>query len=77
MNLSFTDDGITALADAAFHVNQTTQNIGARRLQTILEDISFEAPDVKKKKKLVVDADYVSAQLEEITRDEDLSRFIL
>ena len=80
VNLSFTDDGITALADAAFHVNQTTQNIGARRLQTILErlleDISFEAPDVKKKK-LVVDAGYVAAQLEEITKDEDLSRFIL
>ena len=80
IKLSFTEDGIGALADAAFHVNQTTQNIGARRLQTILErlleDISFEAPDVKKKK-LVVDAAYVNSQLEEITKDEDLSRFIL
>ena len=80
IKLEFTDDGIEALADAAFHVNQSTQNIGARRLQTILErlldDISFEAPEVKKKK-LVVDADYVKGQLEEITKDEDLSRFIL
>lgn len=80
VKLSFTDDGIEALADAAFHVNQTTQNIGARRLQTILErlleDISFEAPEVRKKK-LVVDAAYVDSQLAEITQDEDLSRFIL
>ena len=80
VTLEFTADGIESLADAAFHVNQTTQNIGARRLQTILErlleDISFEAPDVKKKK-LVINAAYVSSQLEEITKDEDLSRFIL
>ncbi len=80
VTLKFTQDGIEALADAAFHVNQTTQNIGARRLQTImerlLEDISFEAPDTKTKK-LVVDAAYVDSQLAEITQDEDLSRFIL
>ncbi|MFK7820666.1 MAG: ATP-dependent protease ATPase subunit HslU, partial [Planctomycetaceae bacterium] len=58
ITLEFKKDGIEALADAAFHVNQSTQNIGARRLQTILErlleDISFEAPDTKKKK-LVID----------------------
>ncbi len=80
VTLDFTKDGIGALADAAFHVNQSTQNIGARRLQTILErlleDVSFDAPNVKKKK-LVIDADYVTRQLEEITKDEDLSRFIL
>ncbi len=80
VTLDFTKDGIGALADAAFHVNQSTQNIGARRLQTILErlleDVSFDAPNVKKKK-LVIDADYVNRQLEEITKDEDLSRFIL
>lgn len=80
ITLDFTKDGIEALADAAFHVNQTTQNIGARRLQTILErlleDISFEAPDTKKKK-LSINAAYVNSQLEEITKDEDLSRFIL
>ncbi|MFK7818624.1 MAG: HslU--HslV peptidase ATPase subunit, partial [Planctomycetaceae bacterium] len=80
ITLEFKKDGIEALADAAFHVNQSTQNIGARRLQTILErlleDISFEAPDTKKKK-LVIDENYVNEQLAEITKDEDLSRFIL
>lgn len=80
VTLDFSDDGIEALADAAFHVNQSTQNIGARRLQTILErlleDISFDAPNVKKKK-LLIDASYVNEQLEEIMQDEDLSRFIL
>lgn len=80
VKLVFTADGIAALADAAFHVNQTTQNIGARRLQTILErlleDVSFDAPDVKKKK-VVIDGDYVRTQLDEILQDEDLSRFIL
>ena len=80
VKLKFDRDGIEALADIAFQVNQSTQNIGARRLYTILErmleDVSFEAPDVKRKK-LVVDAAYVRKQLEAITKDEDLSRFVL
>lgn len=78
--LTFTEDGIAAIADAAFKVNQTTQNIGARRLQTImerlLEPVSYEAPYARKKK-VNVDAKYVAKQLDEITQDEDLSRFIL
>jgi ATP-dependent HslUV protease ATP-binding subunit HslU len=80
VKLSFTKDGIEALADIAFQVNQTTQNIGARRLYTILErmleNASFAAPD-KSLKTLSVDAAYVNEQLKVITADEDLSKFIL
>ena len=80
VKLKFKQDGIDALADAAYQVNQTSQNIGARRLYTIierlLEDISFEAP-LAKKKTLTIDAKYVQSQLEAITGDEDLSKFIL
>ena len=80
VQLKFTKDGIERLADVAFEVNQTTQNIGARRLYTImerlLETVSFEAPEVKQKK-LAIDADYVNAQLAAVTEDEDLSKFIL
>ena len=80
VTLRFTKDGVETLADIAYQVNQTTQNIGARRLQTILErlleTVSFEAPDTKHKK-VKVDAAYVRDQLEDITKDEDLSKFIL
>lgn len=80
VKLKFTKDGIEAIADIAHQVNQTTQNIGARRLHTILErlleDISFEAPDVKKKS-LAIDGDYVRKKLQDITQNEDLSKFIL
>ncbi len=80
IEVEYTDDGIQELADVAFQVNQTTQNIGARRLQTImerlLEDVSFEAPDCGKKK-VVVDKAYVLAKLDSIRKDEDLSRFVL
>lgn len=80
VRLKFTTDGIERLADVAFEVNQSTQNIGARRLYTImerlLETVSFDAPDVKQKK-LVIDAAYVNAQLEAVIQDEDLSKFIL
>jgi len=80
IKLKFTSDGVEALADVAFKVNQATQNIGARRLYTILErlleDVSFEAPGPRKKT-VTINADYVNKQLEEITGDEDLSRFIL
>jgi ATP-dependent HslUV protease ATP-binding subunit HslU len=78
--LDFRPDGIDALAGIAYEVNQTNQNIGARRLHTILErvveEISFEGPDLPKKK-VVIDAAYVRGRLTEILEREDLSRFIL
>src|SRR5205085_5665090 len=80
VTLEFTSDGIEALADIAFEVNRTTQNIGARRLHTILErvveEISFEGPDLTKKR-CVLDGAYVRGRLEEILEKEDLSKFIL
>ena len=80
VKLKFKPEGIETIADIAYQVNQTSQNIGARRLYTILErlleEISFEAPDTKKKS-LVIDEKYVRAQLEAITKDEDLMKFIL
>lgn len=80
ISLTFTPEGVDALADVAFHVNQTTQNIGARRLQTImerlLEDVSFEAPDCGPQS-IVVTAEYVRTRLDEICKNEDLSRFVL
>lgn len=80
IKLKFTEDGINALAEIAFNVNQNTQNIGARRLYTImerlLEEISFNAPDTKEKK-LTVDEEYVRQQLKDVATDEDLSQFIL
>lgn len=78
--VSNSKDGIEAIADIAHQVHQTTQNIGARRLHTILErlleDISFEAPDAKKKS-LAIDGDYVRKKLQDILQNEDLSKFIL
>lgn len=80
VDLTFTDDAIESLATFAFKVNQSTQNIGARRLYTILErlleDLSFEAPDMKKGS-VTIDAPYVTERLKEVTEDEDLSKFIL
>ena len=80
LKLSFTDDAIDALADYASLVNQNTNNIGARRLHTIMEklveDISFEAPELKRKT-LKINAAYVRKHLDSITKNEDLSRFIL
>jgi ATP-dependent HslUV protease ATP-binding subunit HslU len=80
VTLEFTPDGIEALADIAFEVNRTTQNIGARRLHTILErvveDVSYESPDVAAKR-VIIDGGYVRKRLNEILEKEDLSRFIL
>jgi ATP-dependent HslUV protease ATP-binding subunit HslU len=80
VQVQFTQDGVEALADIAYKVNQSTQNIGARRLQTILErlleDVSFAAP-AEQEQLVIVDAAYVRRQLEEIMRDEDLTKFIL
>jgi ATP-dependent HslUV protease ATP-binding subunit HslU len=80
VKVEFSDDGIEALADIAFDVNRTTQNIGARRLHTVLErvveDISFEAPDMGNKR-IQIDGEYVRNKLGPILMKEDLSRFIL
>ncbi|WP_241607992.1 HslU--HslV peptidase ATPase subunit [Rosenbergiella epipactidis] len=80
VNIDFTDDGIRRIAEAAWQVNETTENIGARRLYTVLEklveDISFEASD-RSGETVTIDADYVSKHLDVLVADEDLSRFIL
>ena len=80
VELVFEEDAIDAIAEYAYRVNQTTQNIGARRLYTVmerlLEEVSFEAPDMKMG--LVrINAAYVRQRLQQIAEDEDLSRFIL
>lgn len=78
--VAFTDDAVEALAEIAHRVNKSTENIGARRLHTILEklleDASFNAPD-DGKKSLNVDAPYVRSRLEKISSDQDLSKYIL
>lgn len=80
VDLSFSKDGIQRIAEMGWQVNETTENIGARRLHTmlekLLEEISFEASDVGDKK-VVVDAAYVNKYLGELVKDEDLSRYIL
>jgi len=80
IKLTFTEDALIEIAKIAAEVNQSTENIGARRLHTImeklLEDISFEGPDLKKKN-VRIDAVYVRKQLSEIVKDQDLSRYIL
>src|SRR5690554_436545 len=80
VNIDFTPDGIEKIAEMAFQVNETTENIGARRLHTVLErlmeDISFKASDLTGQH-ITIDADYVTAHLGELAQDEDLSRFIL
>ena len=80
VTLEFSDDGVAKLAEVAFKVNESTENIGARRLQTVmerlLETISFEAAD-KSGEKYVIDAEYVDNNLKELASDEDLSRYIL
>jgi len=80
IKLSFTPDAIREMARFARLVNESSENIGARRLHTImekvLEEISFEGPDLRKKK-VVIDADYVRKQLKDIVEDQDLSRYIL
>jgi len=80
VKLNITEDAVAAVARFATNVNEQTENIGARRLHTILEkvldEISFEAPDLKKKN-VRVDAAYVSKQLSDIVKNQDLSRYIL
>ncbi|WP_447975246.1 ATP-dependent protease ATPase subunit HslU [Nitrospira sp. Kam-Ns4a] len=80
VTLDFTQDGLEEIAATAALVNERTENIGARRLFTVmerlLEDVLFEAPELTDRK-LVIDAPYVKERLREIVKDEDLSRFIL
>jgi ATP-dependent HslUV protease ATP-binding subunit HslU len=80
VSLFFAADGIQRIAELGWQVNETTENIGARRLHTmlerLLEEISYNAPDLQDKK-IVIDADYVDQHLTEFAEDEDLSRYIL
>ena len=80
VKLNFTEDAVAAVARLATSVNEQTENIGARRLHTILEkvldEISFEAPDLKKKS-VKIDSAYVNKQLVDIVKNQDLSRYIL
>ncbi|QEG35350.1 ATP-dependent protease ATPase subunit HslU [Bythopirellula goksoeyrii] len=80
VEVDFLDDAIESLASYAYQVNQTTQNIGARRLHTImerlLEELSFEAPDMKMGR-VEINAGYVRERLDEIVQDEDQSKYIL
>jgi ATP-dependent HslUV protease ATP-binding subunit HslU len=81
VNIEFTKDGIKRVAEIAFQVNERTENIGARRLHTVmeklLENISFEATNKSSSKKIKIDSKYVNSQLEKLAKDEDLSQYIL
>lgn len=80
VSVNFTDEGIKHIAEAAWQVNERTENIGARRLHTVLEhlmeDISYDASEWQDKV-ISINADYVKGHLDELVSDEDLSRFIL
>jgi len=84
VDLSFAKDGIRRIAETAWTVNERTENIGARRLHTVMERLldgaSFEASDIgadENRKTIVIDAEYVDKQLGNLVQDVDLSRFIL
>ena len=80
VNVHFTQDGIATIAQIAAHVNETIENIGARRLYTIMErvfeDLSFTAPD-RGGDQVMIDADFVHNHLGELTQSSDLSRYVL
>ena len=80
VDLEFSDDGIDVIANIASEVNSTVENIGARRLHTIIErildDISFTATD-RSGEKITINSDYVKKNLDELVKDTDLSKFIL
>lgn len=80
VNIEFSDDGVQAIANAAWQVNETTENIGARRLHTMMErlteELSFHA-DERAGDTIVIDKNYVDETLSDVIKDEDLSRFIL
>nr|MCH9795176.1 HslU--HslV peptidase ATPase subunit [Gammaproteobacteria bacterium] len=82
LDLEFTEDGIRSIAETAWQVNERTENIGARRLHTVmerlLEETSFAASDLAvAKERVVIDREFVLGQLDELAKDEDLSRYIL
>lgn len=81
LKIEFSSDGIKRLAEIAYQVNERTENIGARRLHTVmeklLENISFSATEKSNSKKFKIDSKYVNAQLEKLAKDEDLSQYIL
>jgi ATP-dependent HslUV protease ATP-binding subunit HslU len=82
LDLEFTEDGIRTIAETAWQVNERTENIGARRLHTVmerlLEETSFAASDLAVGKgRVVIDREFVLRQLDELAKDEDLSRYIL
>ena len=80
MDLEFSDDGIDTIANIATEVNSTVENIGARRLHTIIErvldEISFTATD-RAGEKITVDSKYIQENIGELVKDTDLSKFIL
>ena len=80
VELSFSEDGIARIAEIAWQVNESTENIGARRLHTVmerlLETLSFDAPN-QGKKSVNIDAQYVAEHLDDLIKDEDLTRYIL
>jgi ATP-dependent HslUV protease ATP-binding subunit HslU len=80
VTLDFAPDGVRRIAEVAFEVNERTENIGARRLHTVmerlLEAVSFDASD-RAGSKVTIDAAYVNASLGELVRDQDLTRYIL
>ncbi len=80
VSLEFTEDAIKRIAHSAYEVNESAENIGARRLHTVmehlLEEISYDAPD-RRGEKIIIDADYVNNSLGALIEDEDLSRYIL
>ncbi len=80
VTLTFTSDGIEKIADIAFQINERTENIGARRLHTVLEKLleplSFDAPD-QARQQVAINSDYVAARLGELAKNDDLTRYIL
>ena len=80
LTLEFTDDGINAIAEYAYRVNRETENIGARRLHTILEkileDVAYEAPDIDEKH-IVINQEFVAGKLHDVVQNVDLSHYIL
>ena len=80
VEVAFTEDGIKRVAEIAWHVNEKTENIGARRLHTVmerlLEEVSFMAPTYAGRT-ITIDAGYVNRNLSELAEDEDLTRYIL
>ncbi len=81
VDLDFTEDGIRRLAEIAFDVNETTENIGARRLYTVmeklLEDLSFSATAAQAGTTVKIDTAYVNEKLDQTAADQDLARYVL